>query len=135
MTSTRSVARRWSNGEGRLATGWVGVAQASETVILSLTDSEAVRAVAEGPGGVLEANQRPRWIIDTSTGGDGDLDDSAVIRKIRRRPEMSMQDVDARDGAERMKQSPAPAGPMWYGVGGSPGPTTIHLSPSTCKTP
>jgi 3-hydroxyisobutyrate dehydrogenase-like beta-hydroxyacid dehydrogenase len=44
------------------------VGQQVEHVVLSLPDTKAVRQVVEGPGGLLEAEPLPTYIIDTTTG-------------------------------------------------------------------
>jgi 3-hydroxyisobutyrate dehydrogenase-like beta-hydroxyacid dehydrogenase len=44
------------------------VGERVERVILSLPDSDAVVQVVEGPGGILEAETNPKYIIDTTTG-------------------------------------------------------------------
>ncbi len=38
-------------------------------VLLSLPDTATVRQVVEGPGGILEADAPPAYVIDTTTGG------------------------------------------------------------------
>jgi 3-hydroxyisobutyrate dehydrogenase-like beta-hydroxyacid dehydrogenase len=53
---------------GQAAGGPAEVASRASCVILSLLTSDIVREVIEGPGGVLEADPRPRTIIDTTTG-------------------------------------------------------------------
>lgn len=52
------------------------VAEQTECVILSLTDTEVVLKVVEGPGGILESKRLPRYIIDTTT---GDPDETAAL--------------------------------------------------------
>ncbi|MBA7632204.1 2-(hydroxymethyl)glutarate dehydrogenase [subsurface metagenome] len=44
------------------------VAQGAGRVVLSLPDTEVVRQVVEGPGGILQAKTPPTYIIDTTTG-------------------------------------------------------------------
>jgi 3-hydroxyisobutyrate dehydrogenase-like beta-hydroxyacid dehydrogenase len=44
------------------------VAEQAERVVLSLPDTDVVLQVIEGPGGILEANKVPGYIIDTTTG-------------------------------------------------------------------
>ena len=44
------------------------VAEQAGRVILSLPDTDAVLHVVEGPGGILEAQNIPSYIIDTTTG-------------------------------------------------------------------
>ena len=44
------------------------VAEQTERVILSLPDTDVVLRVVEGPGGILEAETYPNYIIDTTTG-------------------------------------------------------------------
>lgn len=75
---------------GRLASGPAAVAQGADTVILSLTDSQAVRDVVEGPGGILQADRPPRWVIDTSTG-----DARETIELAERLAERNISYLDA----------------------------------------
>jgi 3-hydroxyisobutyrate dehydrogenase-like beta-hydroxyacid dehydrogenase len=44
------------------------VAEQADRIILSLPDTDAVLQVVEGPGGILEAETNPKYIIDTTTG-------------------------------------------------------------------
>jgi 3-hydroxyisobutyrate dehydrogenase-like beta-hydroxyacid dehydrogenase len=44
------------------------VAQEIDCVVLSLPDTQVVRQVVEGPGGILQAKTPPTYIIDTTTG-------------------------------------------------------------------
>ena len=44
------------------------LAEQADCIILSLTDTDAVMQVVEGPGGILEAKKLPGFIIDTTTG-------------------------------------------------------------------
>jgi len=44
------------------------LAQQTNRVILSLPDTDVVLQVVEGPGGILEAETLPTYIIDTTTG-------------------------------------------------------------------
>jgi 3-hydroxyisobutyrate dehydrogenase-like beta-hydroxyacid dehydrogenase len=53
---------------GRAAASPREVASGTGRVILSLMDSEVVRKVVEGPGGLIRAEDLPRYIIDTTTG-------------------------------------------------------------------
>jgi 3-hydroxyisobutyrate dehydrogenase-like beta-hydroxyacid dehydrogenase len=52
------------------------VAEQTERVILSLTDTEVVLKVIEGSDGILEARTLPRYIIDTTT---GDPEETAAL--------------------------------------------------------
>jgi len=61
---------------GRCATGPQELAQSVTHVVLSLPDSEVVRDVIEGPHGLLAAENRPSYVIDTST---GDPEDTARL--------------------------------------------------------
>jgi 3-hydroxyisobutyrate dehydrogenase-like beta-hydroxyacid dehydrogenase len=53
---------------GRPASNPAEVAGQVKHVVLSLPDTNAVRQVIEGPGGLLEAKPLPTHIIDTTTG-------------------------------------------------------------------
>lgn len=44
------------------------VAEQTDRIILSLPDTDAVLKAVEGPGGILEAEKTPKYIIDTTTG-------------------------------------------------------------------
>ncbi|MBN1804444.1 MAG: NAD(P)-dependent oxidoreductase [Sedimentisphaerales bacterium] len=44
------------------------VAEQTDRVILSLTNTDTVQKVVEGPDGILEASTLPKYIIDTTTG-------------------------------------------------------------------
>ena len=52
----------------RVVGGSVALAQETNRVILSLPDTDVVLQVAEGPGGILQAEKPPTYIIDTATG-------------------------------------------------------------------
>ena len=53
---------------GKVASNSAEVAQAAKRVVLSLSDTDIVRLVVEGPAGILEAKTPPKYIIDTTTG-------------------------------------------------------------------
>jgi len=53
---------------GEPAPSCQAVADQADRVFLCLFDNQVVREVVEGPGGVLCAAHRPRYIIDTTTG-------------------------------------------------------------------
>ena len=52
----------------RAVSGSAALAQETNCVILCLPDTEVVLQVAEGSGGILEAETLPMYIIDTTTG-------------------------------------------------------------------
>ena len=52
----------------RAVSSSAALAQETNRVILSLPDTDAVLRVVEGPGGILEAETPPTYIIDTTTG-------------------------------------------------------------------
>ena len=54
------------------------VANETDRVVLSLPNTEIVREVVEGPGGILEAKTSPTYIIDTTT---GDPEETAALAK------------------------------------------------------
>ena len=66
------------------------VADEAKRVILSLPDTEIVRQVVEGPGGILEAQTPPTHIIDTTTG-----DPEETIALAKRLAERSIYFLDA----------------------------------------
>jgi len=53
---------------GKAATSPQEVASRTNRIIFSLLDSEVVREVVEGPGGVMRAENLPQYVIDTTTG-------------------------------------------------------------------
>ncbi len=53
---------------GTAASGPRDAAEGRRAVVLSLMTSQIVREVVVGPGGVLEAEPPPRFLIDTTTG-------------------------------------------------------------------
>lgn len=75
---------------GRRADGPADVARAVGCVLLSLPDSTAVRRVMEGPGGVLEADRPPAYVIDTTTG-----DPAETMELARRLADRGMAFLDA----------------------------------------
>lgn len=66
------------------------VAQQANRVVLSLPDTETVRQVVEGPGGILKATTLPTYIIDTTTG-----DPEITIRLAQRLAERGICFLDA----------------------------------------
>ena len=61
---------------GMAAAGPADVARHSRRVFLSLMTTDIVREVVEGPGGLLEADPPPTYIIDTTT---GDPDETVAL--------------------------------------------------------
>jgi len=61
---------------GRAVGGPAEVAAGAERVVLSLMTTEIVREVVEGPGGLLESDPPPKFVIDTTT---GDPDQTAAL--------------------------------------------------------
>ena len=59
-------------------------ARAAERIVLSLPDSQAVLNVVEGPAGLLEAENPPKYIIDTTT-GDPEQTEALAQRLAERR--------------------------------------------------
>ena len=53
---------------GRAVSSLAEAADGVDRVLLSLPDTAAVRQVLEGPGGILEAETLPAYVIDTTTG-------------------------------------------------------------------
>jgi 3-hydroxyisobutyrate dehydrogenase-like beta-hydroxyacid dehydrogenase len=66
------------------------VARQADRVILSLPDTEIVRQVVEGSGGILQARTPPRYIIDTTTG-----DPEETIALARRLAEREIYFLDS----------------------------------------
>ena len=58
------------------------VAQGAGRVVLSLPDTEVVRRVVEGPGGILQAKTPPTYIIDTTTGDPEET--MALAQRLRK---------------------------------------------------
>ena len=75
---------------GRAAASPKEVAQAARRVVLSLPDSDVVRDVVEGPGGIVQAERPPRYVIDTTTG-----DPDETIRLAWRLERGGIQLLDA----------------------------------------
>jgi 3-hydroxyisobutyrate dehydrogenase-like beta-hydroxyacid dehydrogenase len=75
---------------GRAAGSPAEVAQEAARVVLSLMDTGIVRQVVQGRGGILQAGQVPRVIVDTTT---GDPDEAvALAHELARR---AIQFLDA----------------------------------------
>jgi 3-hydroxyisobutyrate dehydrogenase-like beta-hydroxyacid dehydrogenase len=75
---------------GRAAGSPAEVAQEAARAVLSLMDTGIVRQVVQGRGGILEAGQVPRVIVDTTT---GDPDEAvALAHELARR---AIQFLDA----------------------------------------
>jgi len=68
--------RRLEELGGVAACGPADVGRRCRYVLLSLMTTAIVRQVVEGPGGLLEADPPPAYIIDTTT---GDPDESAAL--------------------------------------------------------
>ena len=68
---------------GQAAGGPAEVGNASRRVFLSLMTTDVVEQVVEGPGGLLEAEPAPKYIIDTTT-GDPDRTVALAGRLARR---------------------------------------------------
>ena len=63
---------------GKAVSSPAEVACETDRVVLSLPDTEIVREVVEGPGGILEAKTFPTYIIDTTT---GDPEETVALAK------------------------------------------------------
>ncbi len=61
---------------GRAVSGPAEVAAGAGRVVLSLMTTQIVREVVEGPGGLLQADPPPKFVIDTTT---GDPDQTAAL--------------------------------------------------------
>ncbi|UCG60082.1 MAG: NAD(P)-dependent oxidoreductase [Phycisphaerales bacterium] len=55
------------------------VAEETDRIVLSLPSTDIVQQVVEGPGGILEADSPPRYIIDTTTGDPEETTELAEI--------------------------------------------------------
>jgi len=75
---------------GKAVVGPAELGQQADRVILSLPDTEIVRQVVEGPGGILKAKMPPAYIIDTTTG-----DPEETIALAQRLAERSIYLLDS----------------------------------------
>jgi len=63
---------------GKAVPNLAEVARESDRVVLSLPETGVVLRVVEGPGGILEAERPPKYIIDTTT---GDPEDTVALAR------------------------------------------------------
>jgi len=89
---------------GKAASSSAEVAQQVTHIIFSLPDTDIVKQVVEGPAGILEAKNPPKYIIDTTT---GDPDETVALAQRLVQREIYLLDATISGSSRQVRDKEA----------------------------